>query len=108
MFFKVPEFGDTPPQSLIYFNSMAAILSAQQKWKIKIMMALVLLACYHNSLHVRSYLLQAALIPPSLSPWHKLYDNGDSSSFLHVTGLSQEAFNSLLNIAILPSHSMRR
>ncbi len=86
---------------------MAAILSARQKWKIKIMMALVLLACYHNSLCIHSYLLRAALIPPSLLPWRKLYDNCDSSSFLHVTGLSREAFNTLLNIVIPPGHSMR-
>jgi hypothetical protein len=72
------------------------------------MMALALLACYHNSLRARSYLLRAALIPPSLLPWPKLYDNGDSSSFLHVTGLSREAFNSLLNIVIPPGHSMHR
>jgi hypothetical protein len=64
-----------------------AMLSAQQKWSIKVLMALVLLACHHNSIHVRSYLLRAALVPPSLSPWLKLYDKGDSSSFLHITGL---------------------
>lgn len=71
-------------------------------------MALVLLACYHNSLRVRSYLLRAALVPPSLSPWRKLYDEGDSSSFLHVTGLTREAFDLLLNVVIPPGHTMRR
>ncbi len=62
------------------------------------MMALVLLACYHNSLRVHSYLLRAALIPPSLSPRRKLYDDGDSSSFLHVTGLSRERPSTLFSI----------
>jgi hypothetical protein len=71
-----------------YCNTMATLLSAQQKWSIKVLMALVMLACYHNSIRVRSYLLRAALVPPSLSPWRKLYDKGDSSSFLHVTGLT--------------------
>jgi hypothetical protein len=53
-----------------YRNTMATILSAQQKWSIKVLLALVLpLACYHNSISVRSYLLRAALVPPSLSPW---------------------------------------
>jgi hypothetical protein len=67
---------------------MATILSAQQKWSIKVLMALGMLACYHNSIRVRLYLIRAALVPPSLSPWRKLYDEGDSSSFLHITGLT--------------------
>jgi len=84
-----------------YRNTMGKILlSVQQKWSIKVLMALVLLACYHNSIRVRSYLLRAALVPPSLSPWRKLYDEGDSSSFLHVTGLTREAFDSLLYVVI--------
>ena len=82
--------------------------SAQQMWNIKVLMALVLLACYHNSLHVRSYLLRAALVPPSLSPWRKLYDEGDLSSFLHVTGLMREAFDRLLYVVIPPGHTMRQ
>ena len=83
-----------------YRNTMVMILSVQQKWSIKVLMALVLLACYHNSIRVRSYLLRAALVPPSLSPWRKLYDEGDSSSFLHVTGLTREAFDSLLYVVM--------
>ena len=84
------------------------MLSAQQKWSIKVLMALVLLACYHNSIRVRSYLLRAALVPPSLSPWHKLHDEGDSSSILHITGLMREAFDSLLYVVIPPGHTMHR
>ncbi len=91
-----------------YRNTMATMLSAQQKWSINVLMVLVLLACYHNNIHVHSYLLRAALVPPSLSPWRKLYDEGDSSSFLHVTGLMREAFNCLLYVVIPPSHTMRR
>jgi len=72
------------------------------------MMALVLLVCYHNSIRVRSYLLRAALVPPSLSPWRKLYDKGDSSSFLHVIGLTREEFDSLLYVVISPGHTMCR
>jgi hypothetical protein len=89
-----------------YCNTMATMLSAQQKWSINVLMALVLLVCYHNSIHVRSYLLQAALVPPSLSPWRKLYDEGDSSSFLHVTGLMREAFDCLLYVVTPPGHTM--
>ena len=87
---------------------MAAILAAQQMRNIKVLMALVLLACYHNSLRVRSYLLRAALVPPSLSPWRKLYDEGDLLSFLHVTGLTREAFDHLLYVVIPPGHTMWR
>ncbi len=92
----------------IHLIAMAAILTRWQKWTIKVLMAQVLMACYHNSLRVHSYLLRAALVPPSLSPWRKLYDEGDSSSFLHVTGLTREAFNNLLYVVIPPGHSMRR
>jgi hypothetical protein len=86
---------------------MAATLSRQQKWSMKVLMALILLACYHNSIRVRYCLLWAALLPPSLSPWRKLYDEGYSSSFLHVTGLTQEAFDRLLYVIIPPGHRMR-
>ena len=33
-----------------YRNTMATILSAQQMWSIKVLMALVMLVCYHNSI----------------------------------------------------------
>ena len=49
---------------------------------------LILLACYHNSIHVRSYLRRAALVSPDVSHWQKLYDESDESSFLHITGLT--------------------
>jgi len=87
---------------------MVTVLTRQQKWNIKVLTALVMLACYHNSIRVHSYLLQAALVPPFLSPWRKLYDEGDSSSFLHVTGLTREAFDILLYVVIPPGHTMRR
>jgi hypothetical protein len=87
---------------------MGAILSRWQKWSITVLTALVPLACYHNSLRVRSYPLRAVLVPPFLPPWRKLYDEGDSSSFLHVTGLTREEFDSLLYVVIPPGHSMCR
>jgi hypothetical protein len=74
--------------------------------RIKVLMALVMLAIYHNSNCVHSFLLWAALIPTFHLPWCKLYDEGDLSSFLHVTGLMQEAFNHLLYIVIPPGHSI--
>ena len=38
----------------------------------------------------------------------KNYDEGDSSSFLHVTGLLWEAFDILLYVVIPPDHTMHR
>ena len=87
---------------------MVTVLTSRQKWNIKVLTELVLLACYHNSIRVHSYLLRASLVPPFLLPWRKLYDEGDSSSFLHVTGLTREAFDSLLYVVIPPGHKMRR
>jgi hypothetical protein len=89
-------------------HAMAAILTRRQKWTIKVLTALVLMACYHNSLRVHSYLLWDALVPTFLSPWRKLYDEGDSPFFLHITGSTQVAFDSLLYVVIPPGHSMCR
>ncbi len=89
-------------------TAMAAVLTRRQKWTIKVLTALILMACYHNSLRVHSYLLRAALVPPFLLPWCKLYDEGDYSSFPHITGLTRVAFNSLLYVVIPPGHSMHQ
>ena len=96
------------PSPISSRSTMAGTLTRQQKKNVRLVMFLILLACYHNSIRVRSFLLRAALVPPSLSPWRKLYDEGDSSSFLHVTGLTREAFDSLVMIVIPPGHSLRR
>ena len=69
---------------------------------------MVMMACYHNSIRVHSYLPCAALVPPSLSPWHELYNEGDPFSFLHVTGLTQEAFDRLLFVVIPCGHPLCR
>jgi hypothetical protein len=87
---------------------MTTILTRQQRWNIKVLMALIVLAVHHNSLRVRTYLLWASLVPPSLLLWRKLYEEGDSSSLLHVTGLTLEAFERLLYVVIPPGHSMHR
>ncbi len=87
---------------------MAVMLSATQRQKIRVILALILLACYHNSIRVRAYLLWAALVPHHLLPWQKLYNTGDESLFLHITGLTQEAFDALLNVIIPPGHVICR
>jgi hypothetical protein len=87
---------------------MVKTLTCPQRWNLKVFMALVTIVMYHNSLCVRTYLLRDVLVPPSLSPWRKLYDEGDESSFLHVTGLTREAFERLLIIVIPPGHRFHK
>jgi hypothetical protein len=101
---------EPPPNTILYsfHYTITVTLSRQRMWSLKVLMALILLACYHNSIRVHFCLLRAALLPPSLSPWHKLYDEGDSSSFLHVARLTREAFDCLLYVVIPPGHRMRR
>jgi len=45
---------------------------------------------------------------PDASPWRKLYNEGDKSSFLHITGLMWDAFDALLHIVIPPGRYIRR
>jgi hypothetical protein len=56
----------------------------------------ILLVQYHNSIRYCHYLLHPAIVSPSESPWQKLYEKADTTSFLHMTGLTREAFWALL------------
>jgi hypothetical protein len=85
-----------------------ATLSVAQRQKIRVIFTLILLACYHNSIRVQTYLLWALLLPHHCSPWQKLYDKGNKSLFLHITGLTQEMFDALLHVVIPPGHGIRR
>jgi hypothetical protein len=90
-------------------NTMAVMLSTSQRQKIRVILALNLMAYYHNSIRVRTYLLRVALVPHHLSPWQKLYDTGNEEFlFLHITGLTQKAFGALLNVIIPPGHVICR
>jgi hypothetical protein len=60
-------------------------------------LVIIPLLLYHNSLRNRHYLHRSAILEPQRSPWKKLYENGDSKSFLHMTGLTRRAFGSLLD-----------
>ena len=55
-----------------------------QRQKIRLIFALILLVCYHNSIRVHAYLILAALVSPDLSPWQKKYDEGEETLFLHI------------------------
>jgi hypothetical protein len=69
-------------------NTMAVMLSAAQRQKIRVILALILLACHHNSIRMRTYLLWVSLLPHHCLPRQKLFDAGNESSFLHITGLT--------------------
>ncbi len=58
---------------------------------------IILLLLYHNSLCDCHYLHRSAILEPQRSPWKKLYKNGDSKSFLPMTGLTRCAFGLLLD-----------
>ena len=87
---------------------MAVMSTVAQRQKIRVILALILLACYHNSIRVRTYLLRASLLPHHCLPWQKLYDAGNESSLLHITGLTREVFDALLHVIIPPGHVICR
>jgi hypothetical protein len=58
---------------------------------------IILLLQYHNNIRDRHYLLRSANVQPQESPWKKLYENTDPTSFLHLTGLSRRAFVMLMD-----------
>jgi hypothetical protein len=58
---------------------------------------IALLIHEHNSVRRRTKLHRCAILSPSESPWQRLYYDGDSSSFLLMTGLTRRAFHILLN-----------
>ena len=64
--------------------------------RIQWIMLVILLLEYHNSIRDRHILLRPAIVDPSASAWRKLYEKADSASFLHMTGLTREAFRALL------------
>ncbi len=87
---------------------MAVMLSVAQRQKIRVILVLILLACYHNSIRVQMYLLWASLLPHHRLPWQKLYDAGNESLFLHITGLTREVFDALLHVIIPPGQVIHR
>jgi hypothetical protein len=58
---------------------------------------IILLLQYHNNIQDRHYLLRSAIVQPQESPWRSQYSNADQTSFLHLTGLSRNAFAILLD-----------
>jgi hypothetical protein len=56
----------------------------------------ILLIQYYNSIQDRHYFLHQAIVDPCKSPWRKLDEKADDSSFLHIKGLTRHAFRLLL------------
>jgi hypothetical protein len=71
-------------------------LDGESNCCIKQILLLILLLQYYNSICNRHYLLCQAVVDPRVSPWRKLYEHADNSSFLHMTGLNHHAFRLLL------------
>ncbi len=78
---------------------MAALTSS---WRQHILFLVLIIALveYHNNIRERCALLRLAIIHPTCSPWHRLMDYGDASSFLLLTGITREAFYILLDILL--------
>lgn len=79
-------------------------LTADEEMHLCMVLLVLLLVVYQNSIRERNYLLRQAIVDPKMSPWQHLMDYGDSSSFLLMTGLNCEAFNLLLDELIPPNH----
>ncbi len=47
------------------------------------------------------------VLSPAVSPWARLYQYGDESSFLNLTGLSRLAFNQLFDMLFLDEQMQR-
>ena len=82
-------------------------LSADEEINVCMVLLVVLLAIYHNSCRQRNYLKRQAIVDPKKSSWQQLLENGDSSSFLLLTGLNRRAFYMLLDIVIPRNHRLR-
>ncbi len=87
----------TPQVQSVSPAAMVLTLTDAKKRHIKRVSLVILLLLYHNSLRDRSYLYRQLLVQANEAPWRRLFLHGDSTSFLHMTGLSPKAFRSLLD-----------
>ena len=87
----------TPQVQSVSPAAMILALTDAKKHCIKRVSLVILLLLYHNSLRDRLYLLRQLLVRANEAPWRRLFLCGDSSSFLHMTGLTRKAFRCLLD-----------
>ena len=81
-----------PPMALFF-----AFIDAYKQWHLRQILLIILLLQYHNNIRDRHCLLRSAIVQPKESPWRSLYIHADETSFLHMTGLSWNAFAILLD-----------
>ena len=74
-------------------------------FRFKVFLLLLAIIRHYNGIRDHSYLTRSAILLPHLAPWRHLMDNSDASSFLLMTGLTRDAFNTLLDIIKPPGHS---
>jgi hypothetical protein len=84
-----------------YHSIMILSFLDEADCRLQRILLVILLMQYHNSIRDRHYLLRLAIVDPCESPWKKLYENADATSFLHMTGLTHEAFWALLDYIYL-------
>ena len=72
------------------------MLDDNDRQRLRRVLMVVLLLQLHNSIRTRHYLHRPAIVMPSESPWQRLYEQADPSSFLHMTGLTRRCFATLL------------
>jgi hypothetical protein len=82
---------------------MSFLSSSGDRFNLKLLIFILALVVYHNSVRARNKLLRAAILPPHLSVCHVM-DHGDASSFLLLTGLTGKAFSMLHDILKPPGH----
>jgi hypothetical protein len=84
-------------QSVSSSATMVLTLTDVKKRHIKRLFLVICLLLYHNSLRDRSCLLRQAVLRGNKAPWRRRFLHSDSTSFLHMTGLTHKAFRSLLD-----------
>lgn len=62
------------------------ILDDPWRYRILVFLVMLLMIEYHNSIRTCCYLHRNALTSAHKSSWRQLLENGDESSFLHMTG----------------------
>jgi hypothetical protein len=75
---------------------MVIMSTGVNKCRLQRVLLIILRIQFHDSIHNWHYLLRAAIVKPHASPWKSLFAHDDAALFLQMTGLSQEAFRSLL------------
>ena len=106
--FYLGDVVDTLVETRRDVDALRTMITADDEINVCMVLLVILLAIYHNSLRQRNYLKRQALVDAKKSAWQQLLEHGDSSSFLLLTGVSRRAFYMLLDIAIPPGHRVRR